>query len=92
MRWSLRLLPYQLWPNTTHGSKILVTEYRSAAAPRAHDRWAFAGRGPGSAGGDGNHNEQDRCDNPNAPAVTREAEEDWFKKPLSPQLFAYHIG
>jgi hypothetical protein len=30
--------------------------------------------------------------NPNAPAVTREAEEDWFKKPLSPQLFAYHIG
>jgi hypothetical protein len=66
---------------------------RSAAA---HDQqlvpMAFAGRGPGSAGGDGNHNEQDRCDNPNAPAVTREAEEDWFKKPLSPQLFAYHIG
>ena len=24
--------------------------------------------------------------------LTREAEEDWFKKPLSPQLFAYHIG
>ena len=29
--------------------------------------------------GDGNHNEQDRCDDPNAQAVTREAEEDWFK-------------
>jgi hypothetical protein len=30
MRWSLQLLPYQLWPNTTRGSKIFVTkaEYR----------------------------------------------------------------
>src|SRR5215467_15632372 len=33
MRWSLQLLPFQLWPNTTRGSKIFVTkaEYRISA-------------------------------------------------------------
>ena len=33
MRWGLRLLPYQLWSNTTRGSKIFVTkaEYRVSA-------------------------------------------------------------
>ena len=25
-RWSLQLLPYQLWPNTTRGSKIFVLD------------------------------------------------------------------
>jgi hypothetical protein len=33
MRWSLQLLPYELWSNTTRGSKIFVTkaEYRVSA-------------------------------------------------------------
>src|SRR5215831_3029620 len=35
MRWSLQLLPYQLWPNTTRGSKIFVSdaEYRCPVVP-----------------------------------------------------------
>jgi hypothetical protein len=33
MRWSLQLLPYQLWPNITRGGKLFVTkaEYRISA-------------------------------------------------------------
>jgi len=31
MRWSLQLLPYQLWPNTTRGSKIFVLDGRDGS-------------------------------------------------------------
>src|SRR5260370_5430660 len=44
MRWSLQLLPYQLWSNTTRGSKIFVTK------AEGHD-CEGAGRGSGKRHG-----------------------------------------
>ena len=38
MRWRLQLLPYQLWPNTTRGSKIFVLDGRDGYGSDAEYR------------------------------------------------------